>query len=155
MDRGSGKSLARNGSNLTVINIGTVLDLLEANYGSRLYRDTDRENVVALWSSMFAGEDPKDVLTAVKEYIKTETFPPTVADIRKIMLKNRKPRQQMAIAEVVEQANRLSEASRQPMPDNVRKKYEERVTRFKIPMTKFEVMIVEKREEFKGKKYLT
>ena len=150
MDRGSGKSLARNGSNLTVINIGTVLDLLEANYGSRLYRDTDRGNVVALWSSMFAGENPKDVLTAVKEYMKTESFPPTVADILKIMGKNRKKGNSRPISEVIAEANRLSEASRHPMPDNVRKKYEERVTRFKIPMTKFEVMIVEKREEQKG-----
>ena len=155
MDRGSRTSIQRNGPDLTVINIGTVLDLLEANYGSRLYKDTDRENVVALWSSMFTGENPREVLTAVKEYMKTESFPPTVADILKIMGKNRKKGNSRPISEVIAEANRLSAAHGEPMTDDLRKKYEERVTRFKIPMTKFEVMIVEKREEQKGMKYLS
>ena len=139
---------------MTVKNIGTVFDLLEANYGSRLYKDTDRKNVIALWSSMFREDDPREVLTAVKEYMETESFPPTVADIKKIMRRNRKPGKQMTISEIVETANLLSAAHGMKMTEELRKKHAEQVTRFLVPMTKIEIKIVEKREENKGKRFL-
>ena len=139
---------------ITVKNIGTVLDLLEANYGSRLYKDTDRKNVVALWSSMFSGEDPVEMLTAVKEYIENETFPPTVADIKKIMRKNRKNGQPSRIDEIVENANRLSAAHGMKMTDDLRRKNADRVAKFLTPLTKIEIKIIQKREEKKDLRYV-
>ena len=107
MDRDRRAIVPRTEPGLTVKNIGQILDLLEANYGSRLYRDTDRKNVVALWSSMFAKDNPYEVLTAVKEYMETETYPPTVADIKRIIRENRKPGIQ-PLLDAVEEANRMS-----------------------------------------------
>lgn len=154
MVRSSREIITGNEPGLTVKNIGTVLDLLEANYGSRLYKDTDRKNVIALWSSMFAKDNPRDVLSAVKEYMETESFPPTVADIKKIMRKNRGNGQQIPISEVIETANRLSAANGMQMTEDLRRKNAERVTRFLVPMTSIEIKIVEKREEKKGQRYL-
>lgn len=153
MDGDSREIVGRNGPVITVRNIGTVLDLLEANYGSRLYKDTDRKNVVALWSSMFSGDNPYEVLTAVKEYIENETFPPTVADIKKLMRKNRKAKP-TPVDEIVERANRLSAAHGMRMTDDLRKKHEKKVAEFRTPLTKIEIKIINLREEKKDMRYM-
>lgn len=139
---------------ISIVNIGTVLDLLEANYGTRLYKDTNRENVLKLWASMFSQDDPREVLTAVKEYIENETFPPTVADIKRIMKRNRKQGKTTDIQEVIDEANRLAAANGMTMTEDLRQKHAERVARFRLPMTKIEIMIVNKKEEIKGEKWL-
>lgn len=156
MDGNSKQIVGRNGYGTvtTVSNIGAVLDILEANYGNRLYKDTNRENVLKLWASMFVNDDPREVLTAVKEYIENESFPPTIADIKKIMRKNRKREETMSIEEVVDEANRLAAANGMQMTEDLRKKHAERVAKFRVPMTKIEIMIVNKKEEYKGDKWL-
>ena len=74
---------------MTIQNIGPLLDLLEANYGAALYRDTNRDNVVKLWSVMFEADDPREVAIAVKDCIATLQFPPKVADIKSRIANNR------------------------------------------------------------------
>lgn len=154
MDRDRREIVRGNRPVTTVSNIGTVLDVLEANYGSRLYKDTDRKNVIALWSSRFSKDDPADVLKAVLEYIDTESFPPTVADIKKIMKKNRANSTQTPIDEIIENANRLAAANGMQMTDDLRKKNAERVAKFRTPLTKIEIKIIQKREEKKDLRYL-
>ena len=156
MDRNSRQIIGRNGYGTvtTVSNIGAVLDILEANYGNRLYKDTNSENVLKLWASMFVNDDPREVLTAVKEYIENESYPPTIADIKKIMKRNRKHGESMTITEIVNEANRLAAAHGMQMTEDLRKKHAERVKMFRVPMTKIEIMIVNKKEEMKGEKYL-
>ena len=56
---------------MTITDIGTMLQLLEANYGSGMYKDTNRENVLNLWTVMFEDDDPKEVAYAVKDCIAT------------------------------------------------------------------------------------
>jgi len=153
MDRDRREIVRGNEPGLTVKNIGTVLDLLEANYGSRLYKDTDRKNVLSLWSSMFCNDNPREVLTAVKEYIENETFPPTVADIKKIMKKNRKPGQ-TSIRDIVDEANRLSAAHGMQMTDDLREKNAEKVAEFCTPLTKIEIKIIKKREDKKDFRFV-
>ena len=153
MDRGSREIVRGNGPVTTVRNIGSVLEILEANYGSRLYKDTDRTNVVALWSSRFAKDDPVEVLKAVLEYIDNESFPPTVADIKKIMKKNRKP-EQHTIDDIVENANRLAAANGMRMTDDLREKNAKRVAMFLTPLTRIEVKIIQKREEKKDLRFV-
>ena len=130
------------------------MELLEANYGLRLYKDTNRENVLKLWSGMFAKDDPREVLTAVKEYIEQETFPPTVADIKRIMKRNRNHGREMTVTEVLEESNRLAAAHGMTMTDDLRAKNAVKVEIFLSPMTVKEIKIVEKREEARGNKYL-
>lgn len=154
MDGNSRSIVGRDGPVITVKNVGTILDLLEANYGSRMYKDTDRKNVVALWSSMFSGDNPYEVLTAVKEYIENESWPPTVADIKKIMKKNRKANP-TPIDEIVERANRLSAAHGMRMTEDLRKKHEKKVADFLIPLTRIEVKIITKREEKKDMRFVS
>lgn len=154
MDRNSRSIVSGHGPVTTVRNIGTVLEVLEANYGSRLYKDTDRKNVVALWSSRFAKDDPVEVLKAVMEYIDNESFPPTVADIKKLMKKNRKP-EHHSIDEVIENANRLAAANGMRMTDDLRKKNAERVERFLTPLTRIEVKIINLREEKKDMRFVS
>ena len=154
MDRDSRGIIARDGSGLTVKNIGSVMALLEANYGSRLYKDADRKNVIALWSAMFAHDDPAEVLTAVKEYMEEETFPPTVADIKKIIRKNRQGGSRTSVDEIMEKANRLSAAHGMQMTDDLRAKNAEKVAQFKRPVTAIEIKIYESREEAKGQRFL-
>lgn len=154
MDRDRREIVRGNRPVTTVSNIGNVLDVLEANYGSRLYKDTDRKNVIALWSSRFSKDDPADVLKAVLEYIDTESFPPTVADIKKIMKKNRANGAQTPIDEVIENANRLAAANGMQMTDDLRRKNAERVAKFRTPLTKIEIKIIQKREEKKDLRYL-
>lgn len=74
---------------MTIKDIGMMLQLLEANYGNGLYKDTDRENVINLWSVMFEDDDPAEVAIAVKDCIATLTFPPKVADIKTRISQNR------------------------------------------------------------------
>ena len=73
---------------MTIENIGAMLDLLEAAYGSGFYKDTDREKVLKLWTVMFADDDPAEVLIAVKDCISTLQFPPKVADIKSRIAQN-------------------------------------------------------------------
>ena len=74
---------------MTVQNIGEMLQLLEAAYGLSLYKDVNRENVVKLWSVMFADDDPAEVGVAVKNCIATLQFPPKIADIKSRMAQNK------------------------------------------------------------------
>ena len=74
---------------MTVQNIGEMLQLLEAAYGLSLYKDVNRENVVKLWSVMFADDDPAEVGIAVKNCIATLQFPPKIADIKSRMAQNK------------------------------------------------------------------
>ena len=153
MDRNSRAIVSGNRPATTVSNIGTVLDVLEANYGSRLYKDTDRKNVIALWSSRFSGDDPAEVLKAVMNWIDAESYPPTVADIKKIMKKNRKPEQQ-SVEEIIENANRLAAIDRK-LSDDLRKKYEARVESVRTPLTKIEIKIIKKREDKKDMRFVS
>lgn len=74
---------------MTTKDIAALLTLLEANYGTALYRDTNRENVVKLWTVMFEADDPKEVGIAVKDCIATLQFPPKIADIKSRIANNR------------------------------------------------------------------
>lgn len=74
---------------MTITDIGTMLQLLEANYGSGMYKDTNRENVLNLWTVMFEDDDPKEVAYAVKDCIATLQFPPKIADIKSRIAQNR------------------------------------------------------------------
>lgn len=74
---------------MTVKDIGSMLQLLEAAYGNVLYRDANRENVLHLWSVMFADDDPAEVGVAVKDCIATLQFPPKIADIKTRIANNR------------------------------------------------------------------
>ena len=74
---------------MTVKDIGSMLQLLEAAYGNVLYRDANRENVLNLWSVMFADDDPAEVGVAVKDCIATLQFPPKIADIKTRIANNR------------------------------------------------------------------
>lgn len=135
MDRNGGKIITRNQPGMTIQNIGTVMELLEANYGLRLYKDTNRENVLKLWSGMFAKDDPREVLTAVKEYIEQETFPPTVADIKRIMKRNRNHGREMTVTEVLEESNRLAATHGMTMTDELAEKHAGKVADFLKPIT--------------------
>ena len=74
---------------MTVKDIGAMLDLLEAAYGSTFFKETNRGNVVKLWSAMFADDEPAEVAVAVKDCIATLQFPPKIADIKSRMANNR------------------------------------------------------------------
>ena len=74
---------------MTVKDIGLMLDLLEANFGAAMYKDTNRPAVVKLWSAMFADDDPSEVAIAVKDCIATLRFPPKIADIKSRMAQTR------------------------------------------------------------------
>ena len=153
MDRNSRAIVTGNGTATTVRNIGSVFEILEANYGSRLYKDADRKNVVALWSSRFSKDDPVEVLKAVMVWIDSESFPPTVADIKKIMAKSRKP-EQYSVDEIIENANRLSAENGKKMTDDLRDKYAERVASFQTPLTKIEIKIIKKHEDKKDLRFI-
>ena len=71
---------------MTIENIGTVLDILEANYGQKFYDGVSRENVVDLWTFAFQNDDPAVVMQAVQKCINTMSYKPTIADIRKRMV---------------------------------------------------------------------
>lgn len=70
---------------ITTQNIGVMLQLLEANYGSKFYDGVPKENVVKLWASQFKDDDPALVLQGVQNCINTMPYKPTIADIRKRM----------------------------------------------------------------------
>ena len=74
---------------MTIDSIGMMLELLESAYGAAFYKETSQEQVVKLWSVMFADDDPAEVAVAVKDCIATLTFPPKVADIKTRIVKNR------------------------------------------------------------------
>lgn len=74
---------------MTVKDIGLMLQLLEANYGTALYKETNRENVLKLWTVMFEDDDPAEVGVAVKDCIATLQFPPKIADIKSRISRNR------------------------------------------------------------------
>ena len=72
---------------MTTINeIGTMLDILEANYGQKFYDGVNKDNVLKLWASSFQSDDPAVVMQAVQKCINTMTYKPTIADIRKRMV---------------------------------------------------------------------
>ena len=76
---------------LTNENVGEILDLLIANYGDKAYPQSaeGRQRLLNLWQVMFADDDPREVLVAVKDCIATLTFTPKVADIKSRIAKNR------------------------------------------------------------------
>ena len=62
-----------------------ILDLLISAYGEKAYPLDDPRKMLKvknLWAVMFADDDPKEVLTAVKDCIATLQFPPKIADIK-------------------------------------------------------------------------
>ena len=137
---------ARNRAGISAVNIGTVLDLLEANYGNRLYKDTNRENVLKLWASMFMKDDPREVLTAVKSYIETETFPPTVADIKRLMKRNRKQDKTLTHEERFALMDRDAEEYRKKYLTQSRD-LTDRVNAFKAPITEAEMLMYKAKQK--------
>ncbi len=71
---------------MTIENVGTMLDILEANYGQKFYDGVSRENVMSLWTFAFQDDDPSVVMQAVQKCINTMSYKPTIADIRKRMV---------------------------------------------------------------------
>ena len=68
-----------------------MLRLLRTAY-PRFYQDLDAErvgDVIDLWREMFEVDKFDHVYSAVKEYIKTEKFPPTIADIYAVVEEKR------------------------------------------------------------------
>ena len=70
---------------MTIEEIGLMLDMLEANYGSNFYAGTNKKNVLKTWAVQFANDDPKEVAEAVKTVINTCVFRPNIANIREAM----------------------------------------------------------------------
>ena len=103
---------------MTIKDIGEMLQLLEANYGSAFWKDTNRDNVVKLWSVMFADDDPSEVGIAVKDCIATLQFPPKIADIKSRIANNRMAGQMTemeawsVIRDAVERATSRQEAEK-------------------------------------------
>lgn len=58
------------------------MKLFELNYRN-FYGGCDARDVLEMWNMMFAKDDTSVVVTAAKNYIETNSRPPTVADIRK------------------------------------------------------------------------
>ena len=67
---------------MNIQEIGQLMELLEANYGASLYKETPKEKVLKLWQVMFQDDNPLEVGAAVKDCIATLTFPPKIADIK-------------------------------------------------------------------------
>ena len=61
-----------------------VLAAIETAYPNIKRTEQERKAAVNLWASLFADDDPKAVLLAVKSYIVTDTtgFPPTIGQIK-------------------------------------------------------------------------
>ena len=61
-----------------------VLALIETAYPNIKRTEQERMAAVNLWASLFADDDPKAVVLAVKSYIVSDTsgFPPTVGQIK-------------------------------------------------------------------------
>ncbi len=73
---------------MTVQDIKTMLKILSANY-ENIYKGTDEADVLKLWSTMFANDDPALVMKAVLNCINTMSYKPTIADIRVRMAKSK------------------------------------------------------------------
>ena len=74
---------------ITVQDIGSMLQMLEANYGAKFYDGVPKENVVMTWASQFRDDDPRLVMQGVRNCINTMPYKPTIADIRQRMSANR------------------------------------------------------------------
>ena len=74
---------------MTVQDIKMMLKILSANYGENFYKGTDETDVVKLWATMFANDDPAIVMKGVQNCINTMGYKPTIYDIRVRMAKSK------------------------------------------------------------------
>lgn len=74
---------------MTVQDIKMMLKILSANYGESFFKGTDETDVLKLWSTVFANDDPALVMNGVQNCINTMTYKPTIADIRIRMAKSK------------------------------------------------------------------
>ena len=77
---------------MTSDDINTIMDLLIAAYGEKSYPIEDPKKMAKisnLWSVMFADDNPKEVLVAVKDCIATLQFLPKIADIKQRISANK------------------------------------------------------------------
>ena len=74
---------------MTVQDIKMMLKILSANYGESFSKGTDETDVLKLWSTVFANDDPALVKNGVQNCINTMTYKPTIADIRIRMAKSK------------------------------------------------------------------
>lgn len=68
-----------------IIGILSILKTAYPSHFSKLSKQ-DAENTINLWASMFAQEDGRMVSYAVKQLIATNVFPPTIAEVRGVLV---------------------------------------------------------------------
>lgn len=89
-----------------------IMTVIKTAY-PKYYTDSETSNLqaaVRLWNSMFKETDYSVVATAVKAYIATNKFPPTIADINEYIASITKPEEKTAFEawELVKRAVRNS-----------------------------------------------
>jgi hypothetical protein len=66
---------------MTFAQTGKMLAQLSAVYPARLMPDIN-ENTIKIWADLLKDVDDKQALDATREWIQTNKYPPTIADIR-------------------------------------------------------------------------
>ena len=73
---------------MTIAEMGRVFEYIQAGYPGS-WKDANQQHVIALWADMFAEDDMHAVMMAVKAHTATSSRPPTPADIKAEMIRQR------------------------------------------------------------------
>lgn len=73
---------------MTVAEMGRVFEYIQAGYPGA-WKDANQQHVIALWAELFAQDDMHAVMMAVKAHVATSNRPPTPADIKDELIRQR------------------------------------------------------------------